>query len=96
MIFDIDTKTVQETDTLVDTEQPHSLIVWDDDFNTFLHVTKCLQEVCGMTFDEGFNCANMIDKTGKCPVDEGSKEEMQLKKDKLQSYGLTCEVKKIS
>ena len=44
---DIDTKTLDETDLLTDTEDPCHLVVWNDEVNTFEWVIETLMTVCG-------------------------------------------------
>jgi len=58
-------------DEQVDKEE-HDLVVFNDDFNTFEHVTKILIKVCKHTQEQAEQCTMIIHYKGKCSVKKGS------------------------
>jgi ATP-dependent Clp protease adaptor protein ClpS len=61
---------------LVDTEE-YDLVVFNDDFNTFEHVTKILIKVCKHTQEQAEQCTVIIHYKGKCAVKKGSREKLK-------------------
>jgi ATP-dependent Clp protease adaptor protein ClpS len=55
-----------------DTASPMSLIVWNDEINTFEWVIDTLIEVCNHTEDQAEQCAMIIHSKGKYPVKNGN------------------------
>jgi len=53
-------------------EDLKSLIVYDDDVNTFDHVIQTLVKVCKHTMEQAEQCTWIIHNNGKCSVKEGS------------------------
>ena len=61
---------------LVDTEE-YDLVVFNDEFNTFEHVTKILIKVCKHTQEQAEQCTVIIHYKGKCAVKKGSREKLK-------------------
>lgn len=61
---------------LVDTEE-HDLVVFNDDINTFEHVTKVLIKVCKHSQEQAEQCTLIIHYKGKCAVKKGSKKQLK-------------------
>ncbi|HRP90387.1 MAG TPA: ATP-dependent Clp protease adaptor ClpS [Edaphocola sp.] len=55
----------------------NSLIVWNDDVNTFDWVIDSLVEICGHTYESAEQCALIIHFNGKYAVKKGSFEELK-------------------
>jgi ATP-dependent Clp protease adaptor protein ClpS len=60
----------------VDVEESE-LVVFNDDFNTFEHVTKILIKVCNHTQEQAEQCTLIIHYKGKCAVKKGSREKLK-------------------
>lgn len=65
------------TDTLVDVESPCSLIVWNDDVNTFDWVIETLIEVCGHSQEQAEQCAFLIHTKGQYAVKNGTYDTLK-------------------
>lgn len=65
-------KTWEEAETDVLTDKVHSLIVWNDEVNTFDWVIESLIEVCGHSETQAEQCAIIIHNSGKYAVKRGS------------------------
>jgi len=57
--------------------ESHSLIVYNDDFNTFDHVINTLIKVCKHTVEQAEQCTYLIHYKGKCAVKVGAKEDLK-------------------
>ena len=72
MITSGHTKLREHTDTLTMADEYCTLIIWNDDVNTFEWVIQALIEICGHTPEQAEQCAIIIDSKGKYAVKEGS------------------------
>ncbi|MFN6339550.1 MAG: ATP-dependent Clp protease adapter ClpS [Cyanobacteriota bacterium] len=70
---------------------PHvSVIVLNDDFNTFEHVVQVLMRyIPGMTSDKAWKLAHQIDGEGLAVVWRGPQEQGELYHQQLSAEGLT-------
>jgi len=58
-------------------EAPWSLLIYNDDVNTFDHVIETLIRVCKHTREQAEQCTSIIHYKGKCVVKEGPLEKLQ-------------------
>ncbi len=66
-----------ETDILVSEENPFSLVVWNDEVNTFEWVIETLMEVCDHTAEQAEQCAMLIHTKGKYAVKHGDYDTLK-------------------
>lgn len=85
---DVETEVLQET---IDTEV-RSLVVFNDDVNTFDWVIDTLIEVCGHTQEQAEQCTLIIHFKGKCKVKDGSFEELVGMRNEICRRGISAEV----
>ena len=86
------TKFQQDTDTLTVTDSYCSLIVWNDEVNTFEWVIETLIKVCGHSTEQAEQCAIIIDSKGKYSVKEGSYEILKPQCDAITERGINATV----
>ncbi len=88
------TKYKEESDTLTLTEGYCTLIVWNDEVNTFDWVIQTLIEICGHAPEQAEQCAILIDAKGKYAVKEGHYDTLKPQCDAIteRSIGATIEV----
>ena len=67
-----------------------SLIVFNDDVNTFDHVIQTLMEVCDHTPEQAEQCTWIIHYKGKCVVKEGSFEKLKPMRDAICDRGISA------
>ncbi|MBS1947741.1 MAG: ATP-dependent Clp protease adaptor ClpS [Bacteroidetes bacterium] len=79
---------MEETDVLAMHQNPHSLIVWNDEVNTFEWVIDALVEVCKHTHEQAEQCAMIIHTQGKYPVKQGPYEELKPMCDAITDRGI--------
>ncbi len=90
MVFDgaPRTRIQDETDVLTSNDEPYSLIVWNDEVNTFEWVIETLVEVCGHTTEQAEQCAYLIHYKGKYAVKNGDYDELKPYCDAITERGI--------
>ena len=86
----------EDTDVLTAHEEPCSLIVWNDEVNTFEWVIETLIEVCGQSVEQAEQCAMIIHTKGKYAVKRGSYEELKPLCDAITDRGIGATVEMLS
>ena len=69
-----------------------SLVLYNDEHNTFDHVIEMLVRVCGHDTTQAEQCALLVHFKGKCTVLSGSYEELEPKCTQLLDADLTAEI----
>jgi len=69
-----------------------SLILFNDDVNTFEYVIKSLVEVCGHDEVQAEQCALIVHFKGKCEVKSGPVEVLNAMSRSLNKKGLNSKV----
>ncbi len=84
----------EEIDLLTQTAYEYSLIVWNDEVNTFEWVIETLIDICGHKPEQAEQCAMLIHTKGKYAVKNGSYETLKPQCDAIteRSIGATIEV----
>jgi ATP-dependent Clp protease adaptor protein ClpS len=78
----------EHIDTLVSSEHPYSLIVWNDEVNTFDWVIETLMEVCGHTQEQAEQCAMLIHFQGKYAVKQADYDTLKPMCDAITERGI--------
>jgi ATP-dependent Clp protease adaptor protein ClpS len=78
----------EDTDVLTTLDEPYSLIVWNDEVNTFEWVIETLVEVCGHSTEQAEQCAYIIHFQGKYAVKQGSYDELKPQCDAITDRGI--------
>jgi len=86
----------QDTDVLTDNEEPCSLIVWNDEVNTFEWVIETLIEVCRQSVEQAEQCAMIIHSKGKYAVKRGSYEVLKPLCDAITDRGIGATIEVLS
>jgi ATP-dependent Clp protease adaptor protein ClpS len=90
------TKYKEEIDTITLTAETCTLIVWNDEVNTFEWVIETLIEVCGHSREQAEQCAIIIDSKGKYAVKEGSYEVLKPMCDAITDRGIGATIEVIA
>jgi ATP-dependent Clp protease adaptor protein ClpS len=85
-----------DTDILTDQESPYSLIVWNDEVNSFDWVIQTLIEVCNHSTEQAEQCAMIIHTQGKYAVKQGSYEELKPMCDAITDRGIGATIEVLS
>ena len=70
----------------------HTLVVFNDDVNTFEHVIETLIDVCAHTPEQAEQCTLLIHYKGKCSVKNGSWDELVTMRNEICRRGISAEV----
>ena len=68
---------IEDTDILTVEEKSCSLIVWNDDENTFEWVIDTLKDVCSQSEEQAEQCAMIIHLRGKYAVKHGDYDTLK-------------------
>lgn len=79
-----------DLDTLV--EAPKSLVLYNDDVNTFEFVTESLIKVCRHDPIQAEQCTYLVHYTGKCAVKNGSYNKLKPLCQALLDRGLSATI----
>jgi ATP-dependent Clp protease adaptor protein ClpS len=96
MISQYDTKRKEHTDILAVTDEYCSLVVWNDNVNTFDWVIQALIEICGHSEEQAEQCAIIIDSKGKYAVKEGSYDMLKPMCDAITERGIGATIEVIA
>lgn len=89
-----DTITKDKVDELLESiiVENSTLILHNDEHNTFEWVIQCLIEICGHQTHQAEQCAMLTHFKGKCGVKEGSEDKLKPLKDGLNDRGLSATI----
>ena len=83
---------LHKNEKLSSNKKLNSLILLNDDVNTFLHVIKSLVEVCGHNPIQAEQCAIIVHFKGSCQVKLGNTETISSMSRSLSKRGLRSRV----
>lgn len=73
-------------------DEEKSLMLINDDVNTFDYVIDTLVKVCNHTVEQAETCAFITHCKGRCAVKSGSYEELKPYYDSLLNHHLTAKI----
>jgi len=85
-----------DVDILTEAESPYSLVVWNDEVNSFEWVIQTLIEVCNHSTEQAEQCAMIIHTQGKYAVKQGSYDELKPLCDAITERGIGCTIEVLS
>jgi ATP-dependent Clp protease adaptor protein ClpS len=88
-------RTLHRDDKLKNGNESSTLILYNDDINTFDHVIKSLVEVCGHDPVQAEQCALIVHFKGSCDVKTGLVEVLNVMSRSLNAKGLKSKVEVI-
>lgn len=88
-------KTLRGEDKLKSGRESGSLILYNDDINTFEHVIKSLVEICGHDSVQAEQCALIVHFKGSCDVKLGVVEVLNAMSRSLNAKGLNSKVESL-
>jgi ATP-dependent Clp protease adaptor protein ClpS len=81
-----------DTDTLTSNILPYSLVVWNDEVNTFEWVIETLIDVCGHSEEQAEQCAMIIHTRGKYAVKHGEYDTLKPMCNSITERGINATV----
>ncbi|CAN5854040.1 ATP-dependent Clp protease adaptor ClpS [soil metagenome] len=84
----------EDIELLTETSYGYSLVVWNDEVNTFEWVIETLIDICKHSKEQAEQCAMLIHTKGKYAVKNGDYDTLKPKCDAItdRSIGATIEV----
>ncbi len=84
----------QETEetTVTEKEKVKSIILYNDDVNSFDYVIELLVEICDHTLLQAEQCAYLVHHTGKCSVKSGTYKQLEPLCEALLEKGLSAKI----
>ena len=73
-------------------EKTKSIVVYNDNVNTFEHVILCFIKYCEHNILQAEQCAHIIHNNGKCAVKNGSFDKLLPVCEALLDQGLTAKI----
>jgi ATP-dependent Clp protease adaptor protein ClpS len=92
---DIEVLEIEKIDEEIGNTDLHTLIIHNDEVNTFEWVIQCLIEVCQHTPEQAEQCSLIIHFKGKYGVKTGGKNVLNPMKNSLVERGLSVTLEKI-
>jgi ATP-dependent Clp protease adaptor protein ClpS len=86
----------EDIDVLYDIDQSCSLVVWNDEVNTFEWVIETLMEICSHTQEQAEQCAMIIHSHGKYAVKHGGYNELKPMCDAITDRGIGATIEVLS
>jgi ATP-dependent Clp protease adaptor protein ClpS len=88
-------RTLHRDDKLKSGSETSTLVLYNDDINTFDHVIKSLVEVCGHDSVQAEQCALIVHFKGSCDVKMGVPEVLNAMCRSLNAKGLNSVVRNV-
>jgi ATP-dependent Clp protease adaptor protein ClpS len=93
---DFDIKEFNIVETITVSNYPFSLVVWNDEVNTFEWVIDSLMNVCQHTEEQAEQSALLIHFKGKYAVKNGEYEPLKVMCDAITERGIGATVEKVA
>lgn len=81
-----------EEEVVVEDIKLYSIVVYNDEVNTFDYVIDTLMEYCEHTFEQAEQCTLIIHFKGKCSVKNGDFEELAPIRTAITDRGISAEI----
>lgn len=82
----------EEVQLLEEEVELRSLVVYNDEVNTFDHVIQTLMQVCGHEPQQAEQCTILIHHKGKCAVKNGTFEELEPMCTAIHDRGISADI----
>lgn len=83
---------VTDLQEAIETTEVMDLVVFNDDINTFEHVTNTLIKVCRHTSEQAEQCTWIIHYKGKCTVKTGAFDFLKPFRDSICEAGIDAKI----
>jgi len=87
-----ETKKWESADVLTAAEETCTLIVWNDEVNTFEWVIETLMTICGHSQEQAEQCSMIIHTKGKYAVKEGRYDILKPQCDAITERGINATI----
>ncbi len=73
-------------------EATKTIVLYNDDYNTFEFVTESLIKVCNHQLEQAEQCTYLVHYKGKCAVKHGTLKKLKPMHEALLERGLTSKI----
>ncbi|MDB5196907.1 MAG: Clp protease ClpS [Flaviaesturariibacter sp.] len=91
-----DTNQWEDEYVAVDLQEPYSLVVWNDEVNTFEWVIETLVQVCQHSHEQAEQCAYIIHFRGQYAVKQGDYESLKPMCDAITERGIGATIEALA
>ena len=88
----IETEVLEQVENKSKVENSKSLVLYNDDVNTFDFVINALIKVCKHELIQAEQCTWIVHYNGKCAVKDGSLDQLRPLRQALNERGLTAKI----
>jgi ATP-dependent Clp protease adaptor protein ClpS len=85
-------KSPKTSDNISESGSEYSLILFNDEFNTFEFVVETLMQVCEHDGEQAYQCTLIAHHNGKCEVKKGTRADLKIRCSILIDKGLSAEI----
>ena len=86
----------ENVDALTKNSPSYSLVLWNDDINTFDWVIAALVEICEMAEMQAEQCSLILHYKGKCAVLEGDYKSLKPKCNAITDRGIQASIEQLT
>lgn len=94
--LDTELDVLELTETVVQEVKLKSIVVYNDDVNTFDFVIETLMKYCGHEPEQAVQCTYLIHYKGNCAVKNGSYKQLKPICEAILEKGLTARIETIN
>lgn len=87
-----ETEVLEQVENKSKVENSKSLVLYNDDVNTFDFVINALIKVCKHELIQAEQCTWIVHYNGKCAVKDGSLDQLRPLRQALNERGLTAKI----
>lgn len=93
---DIDIKELNIVENLTVSNYPFSLVVWNDEVNTFEWVIDSLMDICQHSEEQAEQCAMIIHFQGKYAVKNGEFDTLRAMRDAIAERNINATIEEVA
>ena len=90
--MNLNTETKEKIESKKYASTSYSLVLYNDDVNTFDHVINCLIRICEHDLIQAEQCAWLVHSKGKCQVKSGKLGDLRKRLQALIQSGLSAQI----
>tara|TARA_Y100001978_G_C23690983_1_gene434750 strand:+ start:714 stop:989 length:276 start_codon:yes stop_codon:yes gene_type:complete len=90
--MNLNTETKEKIESKKFASTSYSLVLYNDDVNTFDHVINCLVRICEHDLIQAEQCAWLVHNKGKCQVKSGKLSDLRKRLQALTQNGLSAQI----
>ena len=90
--MELNTETNEKVESKTINNLRYSLVLYNDDVNTFDYVINCLIRICEHDLIQAEQCTWLVHNRGKCQVKSGKLSDLKKRLRELTQSGLSAQI----